>query len=128
MLKTLYEMNEATKVIIDKKLEELGYYLKIDTSERDWRDQLSKELKGARLSFKFYRALGIFIMTVAGVIMMVSFFSKGETILGIEIKDNYFYGFMTFLLTSNMLIFGGKAELKLDRLKTFKLLHDLEKE
>ena len=121
-------MNEKTKVNIDKKLEELSKYLRIDTAEKDWRDQLSKELKGARLSHKIYRAMGIIFMASSGIFMIVSFFAKGETILGIEIKDNYFFFFMLLVMMSNLFIFGGKAELKMDRLKTFLFLHNLEKE
>jgi hypothetical protein len=121
-------MNETTKVNIDMKLEELSKYLKIDTSEHDCRDQFEKELKGARLSHKIYRAFGIILMAGAGLLLIITFIAKGETILGIQIKDNYFYYFMVFIMISNLFIFGGKAELKADRLKTFKLLHDLDKE
>ena len=110
---------------IDDTLYDLGKFLKIDTNEHDWRKQIDKELKGANLSYKIYRVFGLVIMIGAGILMVVTFFTKGEAIFGIEIKEKYFHSLMLVVFISNFFILGGKSQLKLDRLKTFLLLHDL---
>lgn len=121
-------MNDVDKKLINEKLEEIGKYLKIDSGEKDWRRRINKELKETKFSYLIYRVFGSIIMGGAGIIMIIAFFMKGETIFGIEIKENYFHLSMTIVLISFMFSIGGKSELKLDRIKTFILLHDIDNE
>lgn len=118
-------MNESGDQIINSKLEELHTYLKIDTYENSWRDDLIRELKSTNINYKIYRIIGLIFMIGSAIMAFIALLVEGETILGSKIKEHVLMAFFMINLISLIFILVGKLELKKDRIKTFLLLHDL---
>lgn len=120
-------MKEDNEQTISLKIKELKNDLKIKTEEKDWLENLNKELKSVTTSYKISRAVGFLFMGGFAILGLIALVADGGTVLGIEIKSQYLYISIIVTSVSSIILNAGNARIRMDRIKTFLFLNDLDK-
>ena len=121
-------MNESKEQIINTKLEELKRHLKVDTSEKDWESKVKKELRSMSINCKISRIVSFIFVGGFAILGLVALVVDGGSVFGIEIKEQYLYVSIIVTSISAIIINVGNMQLKMDRIKTFLSLNDLNKQ
>ena len=118
-------MKEDRQQLIDSKFSELARELKIEFDDRDWEDQLRKELWNISIYRSVFLVLVFAIVITSIVIMASSLIFNGKELFGIFIKEKYFYIGMLITLTISMGLNFGLLNLRKEKIKTFLFLNQL---
>jgi hypothetical protein len=119
-------MKEENEQTISEKIEELKKDLKIRTEDEDWLESLDKELKSITTSYKISRAVGFLFMGGFAILGLVALIADDGSVLGIEIKNQYLYVSIIVTSISSIILNAGNSRIRMDRIKTFLFLNDLE--
>lgn len=120
-------MKEKNEQNICDKIEELKIDLKIKTEEEACLENLNKELKSVTGSYKISRAVGFLFMGGFAILGLVALVADVETVLGVEIKNEYLYVSILVTSISSIILNAGNARIRMDRIKTFIFLNDIGK-
>ena len=120
-------MKEENEQTISLKIEELKKDLKIRTEEKGWLGKLNKELKSVTISYKISHTVGFLFMGGFAILGLIALAADGGTVLGIEIKNQYLYVSIIVTSVSSVILNAGNARIRMDRIKTFLFLNDLDK-
>ena len=120
-------MKEESEQTISLKIEELKKDLKVKIEEKDCLENLKKELKSVTISYKISRAVGFLFMGGFAILGLVALAADGDSVLGIEIKNQYLYLSIIVTSVSSVILNTGNARIRMDRIKTFLFLNDLDK-
>lgn len=110
---------------ISSKIDELQKTLKIDTMAKDWESKIKKELRSMTFNYKISRIVSFIFVGAFAILGLVALFADGGTVFGIEIKEPYLYVSIIVTSLSAIIINAGNMQLRMDRIKTFLFLKDL---
>lgn len=110
---------------ISSKIDKLQKTLKIDTMAKDWESKIKKELRSMTFNYKISRIVSFIFVGAFAILGLVALFADGGTVFGIEIKEPYLYVSIIVTSLSAIIINAGNMQLRMDRIKTFLFLKDL---